>query len=164
MRAFSSAFVVAALAASSALVGSSTGDSSRIPPGVRVHWLDGRRTHGWALTPYYVAGRGKRLCGWRRYGTNTSATRVCETFDRGKHWHMAFPNHPREGDDVTIGDAPYRSNFYFDVIGTFWRSKGIAYVSGSYDHCGWTVRSFNNGRNWPNWRNVDGTQDCGPGP
>jgi hypothetical protein len=172
MKAVLAALLFAALAVSGA-----TADRGRVDPAVKiprcvdVHWLNKRKTHGWALTPYYsgatrrnhcaLVGRRERLCGWKVYGTDRSSWRVCETFDGAKHWRIVFTNHTSRGDDVTIQDGPISGTNYFDQIDAFWRSKGIKYVSGSKGQCHWTVRSFNKGRNW---RNVDGTQDCGPGP
>jgi hypothetical protein len=134
----------------------------KIPRGVVVHWMNKSHTHGWATTPYqpgpnpYSLKHRKRLCGWAKYGTNTDATRVCETFDAGAHWRMAFTNHPRRGDD-----APIYRNFYFDVIGAFWRADGVTYVSGGYDICGWTMRTVDQGYKWVNWATVEGSETCG---
>jgi hypothetical protein len=136
----------------------------KIPRGVEVHWMNKSHTHGWATTPYqpgpdrYSLKNRKRLCGLAKYGTNTSATRVCETFDAGAHWRMAFTNHPRRGDD-----APIYRNFYFDVIGAFWRVHGVRYVSGTYYNCNWTMRTVDQGYKWVNWALVEGSDTCGGG-
>jgi hypothetical protein len=142
--------------------------TASIPRCVNVHWLNQRKTHGWALTPYFTGarrangcafvGQRKQLCGWKVYGTDRSSFRVCETYDRGKHWRIAFTNHARKGDDVTIEDGPIGGTNYFDSINAFWRTNRVKYVSGFKGPCYWTVRSFNHGRNW---RNVEGTQECG---
>jgi hypothetical protein len=147
-------------------LGSAHGAMRKIPRGVQVHWMNKSHTHGWATSPYqprpgsYSLKDRRRLCGLAKYGTNSDATRVCETFDAGAHWQIAFTNHPRRGDDVTVLGDPRPGNFYFDVITAFSRFRGVMYVTGIYDHCEWTVRSVQKGYRWRNWETVEGSDQC----
>lgn len=131
--------------------------SAAISTGSPVHWSPGHH-HGWAVDPSVSVGshgqvRTKWRCAprWLRRKIVDNAA-VCETFDSGKHWRMAFANYDSGNSDTGT---------YFNYIYTFFRtsSRDAVVSGGNGGHLDlWTNT---NGRLWNETEAFDPTHDGG---